>query len=85
VVLAALFFSTAGVLAHTLHERGLAPGALTWPAVDRRGPQRPSDDEWLATQQAAGRQPRRDQRSQRAERPRRRGRRRRRPNGDGRP
>ena len=28
VLLAALFFSTAGVLAHTLHERGMAPGAL---------------------------------------------------------
>ncbi len=28
VLLAVLFFSTAGVLAHTLHERGLAPEAL---------------------------------------------------------
>jgi Peptidase family M28 len=48
VLLAALFFSTAGVLAHTLHERGLAPGALTWPAIDRRGPERMSDEEWAA-------------------------------------
>ena len=48
VLLAALFVSTAGVLAHTLHERGLAPGALTWPAVDRRGSDRPSDAEWSA-------------------------------------
>jgi hypothetical protein len=48
VLLAALFFSTAGVLAHTLHERGLAPGALTWPAIDRRGPDRMSDEEWAA-------------------------------------
>jgi hypothetical protein len=48
VLLAALFFSTAGVLAHTLHERGLAPGALTWPAVDRRMPGRMSDEEWAA-------------------------------------
>jgi hypothetical protein len=48
VLLAALFISTAGVLAHTLHERGLAPGALTWPAVDRRGSDRPSDAEWSA-------------------------------------
>ena len=48
VLLAALFFSTAGVLAHTLHERGLAPGALSWPAVDRRGPERMSDEEWAA-------------------------------------
>lgn len=48
VLLAALFVSTAGVLAHALHERGLAPGALTWPAVDRRGSDRPSDAEWSA-------------------------------------
>ena len=48
VLLAALFFSTAGVFAHTLHERGLAPGALTWPAVDRRGPQRMSDEDYAA-------------------------------------
>jgi hypothetical protein len=48
VLLAALFFSTAGVLAHTLHERGLAPGALSWPAIDRRGPERMSDEEWAA-------------------------------------
>ncbi len=48
VLLAALFFSTAGVLAHTLHERGLAPGALSWPAVDRRGPDRMTDEEWAA-------------------------------------
>ena len=48
VLLAALFVSTAGVLAHTLHERGLAPGALSWPAVDRREAGRPSDAEWSA-------------------------------------
>jgi hypothetical protein len=48
VLLAALFFSTAGVLAHTLHERGIAPGALSWPAIDRRGPGRMSDEEWAA-------------------------------------
>ena len=48
VLLAALFFSTAGVLAHTLHERGLAPGALTWPAIDRRGPGRMTQEEWAA-------------------------------------
>jgi hypothetical protein len=47
-LLAALFVSTAGVLAHTLHERGLAPGALTWPAIDRRAFDRPSDAEWSA-------------------------------------
>jgi len=48
VLLAALFLSTAGVLAHTLHERGLAPGALSWPAIDRRGPERMTDEEWTA-------------------------------------
>ncbi|HEY5388697.1 MAG TPA: M28 family peptidase [Thermoleophilia bacterium] len=48
VLLAALFVSTAGVLAHTLHERGLAPGALTWPAIERREAGRPSDAEWSA-------------------------------------
>ncbi len=52
VLLAALFFSTAGVLAHTLHERGLAPGSLTWPAIERRGAGRPSDEEWAAIAQA---------------------------------
>jgi hypothetical protein len=49
VLLAILFFSTAGVLAHTLHERGSSPGALSWPAIDRRGPGRMSDEEWAAT------------------------------------
>jgi len=48
VLLAVLFLSTAGVLAHTLHERGLAPGALSWPAIDRRGADRPSDADWAA-------------------------------------
>jgi hypothetical protein len=71
VLLAVLFFSTAGVLAHTLHERGLAPGALTWPAIDRRGPGRPSDEEWAAAMEAAGQRPRRDQRAPREGRPRR--------------
>jgi hypothetical protein len=46
VLLGMLFLSTAGILAHALHMRGLAPGALTWPAVDRRSPRRLSDDEW---------------------------------------
>jgi len=62
VLLAVLFFSTAGVLAHTLHERGLPPGALSWPAVERRGTGRMSDEEWVATQEAAGRRPRRSRR-----------------------
>jgi hypothetical protein len=48
VLLGVLFLSTAGILAHTLHERGLAPGALTWPAIDRRSPNRMSDEEWAA-------------------------------------
>lgn len=48
VLLGVLFLSTAGILAHTLHERGLAPGALTWPAIDRRNPGRMSDEEWAA-------------------------------------
>ncbi|HTX70378.1 MAG TPA: M28 family peptidase [Thermoleophilia bacterium] len=67
-LLAVLFFSTAGVLAHTLHERGLAPGALSWPAVDRRRPDRPSDEEWETAELAAGRTPRRDRRPARAQR-----------------
>ena len=46
VLLGVLFLSTAGILAHTLHERGLAPGAVTWPAVDRRDQNRMSDEEW---------------------------------------
>jgi hypothetical protein len=61
-LLAVLFFSTAGVLAHTLHERGLAPGALSWPAIDRRRPGRPSDEEWDMAEVAAGRKPRRETR-----------------------
>jgi len=48
VLIGVLFLSTAGILAHALHERGLAPGALTWPAIDRRGPQRMTDEEWAA-------------------------------------
>ena len=48
VLLGVLFLSAAGILAHTLHERGLAPGALTWPAIDRRNPNRMSDEEWAA-------------------------------------
>ena len=48
VLLGVLLLSTAGILAHALHERGLAPGALTWPAVDRRSPDRMSDKEWSA-------------------------------------
>jgi hypothetical protein len=48
VLLGVLFLSTAGILAHTLHERGLAPGALTWPAIERRRADRMSDEEWAA-------------------------------------
>ena len=59
VLLAMLFLSTAGVLAHALHERGLAPGALTWPAVDRRGPNRPSEAEWSAASDVEPARPRR--------------------------
>jgi hypothetical protein len=65
VLMAALFLSTAGVLAHTLHERGLAPGALTWPAIDRRSLDRPSDEEWAV---ASGAQPRRAHRAPRLRR-----------------
>ncbi len=47
VLLAALFFSTAGVLAHTLHQRGLAPGALaSWPTVGRQDSERSGDEGW---------------------------------------
>ena len=53
VLLGLVFLSTAGVLAHTLHQRGLAPGALTWPAVERRALGRPSDEEWASTDPAA--------------------------------
>jgi hypothetical protein len=59
VLLAALFLSTAGVLAHTLHERGLAPGALSWPAIDRRGPERMTDEEWTAGSEVDERRTRR--------------------------
>jgi hypothetical protein len=65
VLLAVLFLSTAGVLAHTLHERGLAPGALSWPAIDRRGADRPSDADWAAATKAdrrRGTRPRRRRR-----------------------
>ena len=48
VLLGVLFLSTAGILAHAMHERGLAPGALTWPAIDRRSTDRMSDEEWSA-------------------------------------
>ena len=65
VLLAALFFSTAGVLAHTLHERGLAPGALSWPAVDRRGPDRMSDAQWAAVAEVGTRRTRHGGRSRR--------------------
>ena len=68
VLLAALFFSTAGVLAHTLHERGLAPGALSWPAVDRRGPQRMSDEEWAAVAEVDTRRTRHGSRARRRNR-----------------
>jgi len=65
VLLAALFFSTAGVLAHTLHERGLEPGALSWPAIDRRGPGRVSDAEWAGASSADPGRTRRDRRVRR--------------------
>lgn len=68
VLLAALFFSTAGVLAHTLHERGLAPGALSWPAVDRRGPDRMSDEEWAAVSEVDLRRTRHGSRARRRSR-----------------
>ena len=48
VLLGIVFLSTAGLLAHTLHERGLAPGALSWPAVDRRALDRPGNAEWAS-------------------------------------
>ena len=59
VLVLLLFLSTAGVLAHALHERGLAPGALSWPAVDRRGPDRMNDEEWAAQLTTEPRPPRR--------------------------
>ena len=65
VLVAALFLSTAGVLAHTLHERGLAPGALSWPAVDRRGPDRMSDEEWVAVSEVDPRSTRQGGRARR--------------------
>ena len=65
VLLAVLFLSTAGILAHTLHERGVAPGALAWPAIERRGPERPSDAEWVAATGIEPRQPRRSRRRRR--------------------
>jgi len=68
VLLAALFFSTAGVLAHTLHQRGLAPGALSWPAIDRRGPQRMSDEEWAAVAEVDTRRTRHGSRARRRSR-----------------
>jgi hypothetical protein len=68
VLLAALFFSTAGVLAHTLHERGLAPGALSWPAIDRRGPQRMSEEEWAAVAEVDTRRTRHGSRARRRKR-----------------
>jgi len=68
VLLAAIFFSTAGVLAHTLHERGLAPGALSWPAIDRRGPQRMSDQEWAAVAEVDTRRTRHGSRARRRSR-----------------
>jgi hypothetical protein len=68
VLLAALFFSTAGVLAHTLHERGIAPGALSWPAVDRRGPDRMSDEEWAAVAEVTTRRTRHGGRARRRSR-----------------
>ncbi len=68
VLLAALFFSTAGVLAHTLHERGLAPGALSWPAVERRGADRMGDAEWAAVTDVTTRRTRHGGRARRRSR-----------------
>lgn len=68
VLVGALFFSTAGILAHTLHERGLAPGALTWPAIDRRGRDRMSDEEWAAVSEVALRRTRHGSRPRRRRR-----------------
>jgi hypothetical protein len=59
VLLGVLFLSTAGLLAHTLHQRGLAPGELSWPAVERRGPERMTDEEWAAQLTSEPRPPRR--------------------------
>ena len=64
-LLAALFFSTAGVLAHALHERGLAPGALSWPAIERRGRDRVSDAEWAAVSEVELRRTRHGARARR--------------------
>jgi hypothetical protein len=58
VLVLLLFVSTAGVLAHALHERGLAPGALSWPAIERRGLDRMSDEEWAALLTTEPRPPR---------------------------
>ncbi len=68
VLVGALFFSTAGILAHTLHERGLAPGELTWPAIDRRGGDRMSDEEWAAVSEVALRRTRHGSRPRRRRR-----------------
>ncbi len=68
VLVGALFFSTAGVLAHTLHERGLAPGALTWPAIDRRSSDRMSDAEWAAVSEVSLRRTRHGSRPRRRRR-----------------
>ena len=70
VLLGILFLSTAGLLAHTLHERGLAPGALTWPAVDRRALDRPSNEEWATAHQEEARRRRRAGAPARKRRPR---------------
>jgi hypothetical protein len=48
VLLGALFLATAGTLAHTLHERGIPAAALSWPAIERRGPDRLNEAEWAA-------------------------------------
>ena len=71
VLLGVLFLSTAGILAHTMHERGLAPGALTWPAIDRRSGNRMSDEEWTAGLGLESPRERRKTRRQRRRRPRR--------------
>jgi hypothetical protein len=71
VLLGVLFLSTAGILAHTMHERGLAPGALTWPAIDRRSDNRMSDEEWTAGLGLESQRQRRKAGRQRRRRPRR--------------
>jgi len=65
-VLAVVFLSTAGVLAHTLHERGLPPAALAWSAAGAPAPGSGPED--LAARALADVEPRRGRRRGRRER-----------------